>query len=597
MKTFAIVFYLIHFVSDYVNMADDDWQLQAVHEQFEVFEKLFEPCYSYASTDLREIIKKVDSVIRQELRMKSDKNILRSRQICLKLIEAIPDEEDNIFMSYIVVVTNEDTDANLCKFPVFRILVGDQHTFVDLGGSVYKSWDAFMKSNDMPACKFCYPVNGCYDVRGKLKVDFGLSPAASRSRRHFWYFIEGVAVCAVVVAATLFFEVPPIVYTFADKLIPFAEQWLPTTISTVMRYIVDLVKLSLRYQNGTLCTLDLTRDVSNLLCKVYATFKDQIDFIWEETKKALSAAYNYLYKTFAKYFKKAPNGSKHRFLANVVRVEEEMSQAEEEACAQLNEMNRSLTSTESPISTLGTVMVYDTSYNRQIFQCCRSDSALFDEIKNRKNERDKCTQPQTFKPTTENLLILSQKVSNQLEVTTLSEVKDIFESLSCIVKDEYKNKIDNYIKGVYAAKAAARHEMNLDVYNKSLGIVGDPKDHFMNEAMQSIQESRLAYRLEEKIKEFQMDSKIFLIPIYKMSEDDDVGVYKSIGVRGKGKFSAQWLLTVLKESFSDLDEGTLVVNETNSVIYIRSEDISIFAYQEVNEENTSEGIVYVNKKV
>lgn len=578
-------------------MADDDWQLQAVHEQFNIFEKLFEPCSSYAVTDLREIIKKVDAVIKQQLRMKSGKTE-SSRYIGAELIKAIPDEENNIFISYAVVVTNEVTNDNfLCKFPVFRVLVGDQHIFIDLSGSVYKSWDTFMRSNDMPACKFCYPVNGCYDVRGKLKVDFALSPAFSQSQRHFWCFIGGVVVCGVVVAVTFFFVVPPFVFKLADGLIPFAEQWAPTIVINAMRYIVDLVKLNQQHRNGKKCTFDFTFDVCKLLRKAYATFKDQIDPIWEEIKKTMYAVYSYLYKLFAKYFTKASNESKHNFFANVVRVEEEMSQAEEEACAQLNEMKRSLTSNESPISTLGTVMVYDSSYNRQIFQCCRSDSALLDEIKSRNNEHDKCTQFHTFKPTTESLLTLTETVSNQLGVTTLSDVKDIFESLCCIVKDEYKNKIDNYIKGVYAANAAARHDMNLDVYNKSLGIVGDPKDHFMKEAMQATQESRLAYRLKEKIKEFQMDSKIFLIPIYKMSEDDDVGVYKSIGVRGKGKFSAQWLLTVLKESLSDLDESTLVVNETNSVIYIRSEDISIFAYQEVNEENTSEGIVYVNKLI
>lgn len=128
-----------------------------------------------------------------------------SRYISAELIKAIPDEENNIFISYAVVVTNEVTNDNfLCKFPVFRVLVGDQHIFIDLSGSVYKSWDTFMRSNDMPACKFCYPVNGCYDVRGKLKVDFALSPAFSQSQRHFWYFIGGVVVCGVVVAATFF---------------------------------------------------------------------------------------------------------------------------------------------------------------------------------------------------------------------------------------------------------------------------------------------------------------------------------------------------------------------------------------------------------
>lgn len=577
-------------------MADNDWQLQAVHEQFDVFENLFEPCSSFAATDLSSIIKNVDAVIKRQLRMKSNKTT-SSRDISLALIKAVPEDKNNIFISYAVVVTNEDTNDNLCKFPVFRVQVGNQHTFVDLGGSAYKSWDTFMKSNDMPACEFCHPVNGCYDVKGKLKVDFALSPALSLSQRHFWYYVGGFAVCGVVVAATFFFEIPPIVFQFADKLIPFAEKWAPGIIYNAMKHILNVAKLNQHYRNGNICITEFTFLVFRFLCVAYATFKDEIDHVWTETKRSMYAVYNHLYKKFTKYFEKASNGSKHHFFANVVRVEEEMSQVEEEAGAQLNEMNRSLRNNKSPISTLGSIMVYDSSYNRQIFQSCRSDSALLQEIKSRNNESDKCTQLQIFKPTTESLLTLSQTVSNQLGVTTLSDVKDIFESLNFIVKDEYKNKVDNYIKGVYAASAAARHEMNLDVYNKSLGIVGDPKDHFMKEAMESTQETRLAYRLKEKIKEFQMDSKIFLIPIYKISEDDDVGVYKSIGVRGTGKFSAQCLLKVLKESLSDLDERSLVVNETNSVIYIRSEDISIFAYQEVNEENTSEGLVYVNKLV
>lgn len=577
-------------------MADDDWQLQAVHEQFDVFESLFEPCSSFAATDLSTIIEKVDAVIKRQLRMKSNKTI-SSREISLALIKAVPKEENKIFISYAVVVTNEGTNDNLCKFPVFRVQVGNQHTFVDLGGSAYKSWNTFMKSNDMPACKFCYPVNGCYDVKGKLKVDFALSPARSLSQRPIWYLVGGLAVSGAVVAATFFFKIPPVVFKFADSLIPFAEKWLPKIISNAMKHILNLAKLNQLYRNGNILITDFTFGVFKFLCSAYATFKDEIDHVWKETKRVMYAVYNYLNNKFTKYFEIASNESKHNFVANVVRVEEEMSQVEEEAGAQLNEMNRSLRNNKSPISTLGSIMVYDSSYNRQIFQSCRSDSALLQEIKRCNNESDKCTQLQIFKPTTESLLTLSQTASNQLGVTTLSDVKDIFESLCCIVKDEYKNKVDNYIKGVYAASAAARHEMNLDVYNKSLGIVGDPKDHFMKEAMKSTQETRLAYRLKEKIKEIQMDSKIFLIPIYKMSEDDDIGVYKSLGVRGTGKFSAQWLLKVLKESLSDLDERSLVVNETNSVIYIRSEDISIFAYQEVNEENTSEGLVYVNKQV
>lgn len=185
-------------------MADDDWQLQAVHEQFDVFENLFEPCSSFAATDLSTIIEKVDAVIKRQLRMKSNKTI-SSREISLALIKAVPEEENKIFISYAVVVTNEDTNDNLCKFPVFRVQVGNQHTFVDLGGSAYKSWNTFMKSNDMPACEFCYPVNGCYDVKGKLKVDFALSPARSLSLRRFWYLGGGLAVSGVVVAATFFF--------------------------------------------------------------------------------------------------------------------------------------------------------------------------------------------------------------------------------------------------------------------------------------------------------------------------------------------------------------------------------------------------------
>jgi hypothetical protein len=53
--------------------------------------------------------------------------------------------------------------------------------FVDSNCRVYKDWDDFLASNQLPKCTYCYPRRGVYDgdQNDKVILEFGKTPASN----------------------------------------------------------------------------------------------------------------------------------------------------------------------------------------------------------------------------------------------------------------------------------------------------------------------------------------------------------------------------------------------------------------------------------
>ncbi|PNF18695.1 hypothetical protein B7P43_G04997, partial [Cryptotermes secundus] len=92
-----------------------------------------------------------------------------------------------MLVSTIFVFLNREDQ--LFPFPVFRIPGCDPkdakkagpEKFVDSNCRVYKDWDDFLKSNQLPSGSYCYPRGGVYigDENDKVILDFGKTPASS----------------------------------------------------------------------------------------------------------------------------------------------------------------------------------------------------------------------------------------------------------------------------------------------------------------------------------------------------------------------------------------------------------------------------------
>lgn len=94
-----------------------------------------------------------------------------------------------------------------------------------------------------------------------------------------------------------------------------------------------------------------------------------------------------------------------------------------------------------------------------------------------------------------------------------------------------------------------------------------------------------------KTEELKKHSKIVLIPLWKKDSDVD-GLYRCIGVRGAGKLSSQALFSVLQENFGNLTEITKS-SSIDCMTTIYSNEFTAFISQQINEENTSEGLVFL----
>ncbi|XP_049814706.1 uncharacterized protein LOC126262260 [Schistocerca nitens] len=94
------------------------------------------------------------------------------------------EERDQLDMAIIFVFV--EYEKQVLQYPVFRILLTkSKWKFVDTNCRVYSSWQDYLKSNELPEGKFCWPLNGIYsgDDDDKVQLGWGITPAAQPSKK------------------------------------------------------------------------------------------------------------------------------------------------------------------------------------------------------------------------------------------------------------------------------------------------------------------------------------------------------------------------------------------------------------------------------
>ncbi|XP_047116930.1 uncharacterized protein LOC124797878 isoform X2 [Schistocerca piceifrons] len=107
------------------------------------------------------------------------------------------EERDQLDMAIIFVFV--EYEKQVLQYPVFRILLTkSKWKFVDTNCRVYSSWQDYLKSNELPEGKFCWPLNGIYsgDDDDKVQLGWGVTPAAQLGNKAAmsWISVAGSVV-------------------------------------------------------------------------------------------------------------------------------------------------------------------------------------------------------------------------------------------------------------------------------------------------------------------------------------------------------------------------------------------------------------------
>ncbi|XP_054274291.1 uncharacterized protein LOC128994079 [Macrosteles quadrilineatus] len=565
-------------------MADDEWQLEAVEKQFKVFESLKEPYKRISLTNLRTLMEEVSSIKNLHTKMNKTKHSTPS-EISLQIINQQCEEE--IKLSFIVIVTNMKQNGTLCKMPVFVLISNERTKYIDMNLTLFNSWDAFFNNNDLPPCQYCFPVNGLYNVGKKLKIDFASSPVALRQNVNvFWKCLGFVAGVGLVVAS-FFFTIPPVDrYTQkADSLLSIANEYVPGIRKYGIMFL-KAVTLVQQLKSGKDDLIDILPQLFRFLTTVNDNFKEEISMIYGWIKDTLWKIYNWIKTKVSHFFEKASAWAQHKFLAVTHRVNSEVIAAELEAYEILEESRKNNQKFQTPVDATAIHATVNTEVGT-IFRNAKTESAL-------QNNMLKGNSDENIHPVTSDLLEISNKVANQLQKEGLKDVQDILEAYLGFVKDEFLKCINLYTKMLDAAKAGAGHAINVETFNLTLGIKGDVTAHYWAEAFKIISDTpRLGFLLQAEIKELEKQKKLLIFPIVKMTEDDTMGLYRCVGPDGKGKFAAKDLLLALEGIQIPIKNEKLVINETPSAVVIRQNELTIVASQKLNSDNTSEGMLMI----
>lgn len=527
-------------------------------------------------------------VMRMHLRLNNEDVSFRTTSIVKSVVSTVLElckvtNDDVLEFSFVIVVTNQDGyREEVCKVPIFIVRLDNRSIFIDINSKMFKSWEIFLQENSLPACKFCFPVGGRYNVGGKLSIDFASSPAATLSlvKPSMLRNVVGRIVDVVKVAASCLIKIAPICFKIVSDLMPVAERF----VSKIFARQEDILNLGLLFfdfktKKRPLC--DIMICAYGILMELGKTILSEVKSAWVDVKKSLSEAYNELKNMFPKLFDSALPSSQHEFLALTERVDSETIRIENEAKEKISAATKFTSGSICPD--------HDRTYNQQIFNNSITACALQGRLNNSKGNKP-------FETTTLELLNVTKEIANVQQVPKLDDLKNIFESVSFTVFEEYRHNIDTYSQSIKAARGATTGEFDVNAFNTSLKIRGDPEDHFMQVALQSCLKSlRCMFKVKVKTEELKKHSKIVLVPLWKKDNDDDVdGLYRCIGVRGTGKFSAQDLFSVLQENFGNLTESTKC-SSIDCMTTIYSNEFTALVSQQINEENTSEGLVFFER--
>lgn len=490
---------------------------------------------------------------------------------------------DVLEFSFAVVVTNQNRyTEKVCKVPIFFVRLDNQSIFIDINSKMFKSWEIFLQQNSLPACKICFPVGGRYNVGRKLNIDFSSSPAAAQSlvKTSMLRSVVGNVVDVVKVAASCLIKIAPICFKIVSDLMPVAERFVGK-IFTMRKEILNLGLLFFDFKTKKRPLCDVMICAYGILLELGTMILSEVKSAWVDVKKSLTEAYNELKIMFPKLFDSASPSSQHEFLALTERVDSETIRIENEAKEKI--------SAATKFASGSICFDHDTTYNQQIFNNSITACALQGRLTNSKGNKP-------FETITLELLNVTKEIANVQQVPKLDDLKNIFESVSFTVFEEYRHNIDTYSQSIKAARDATTGEFDVNAFNKSLKIRGDPEDHFMQVALQSCLKSlRCIFKVKVKTEELKKHSKIVLIPLWKKDNDDDVdGLYRCIGVRGTGKFSSQALFSALQENFGNLTEITKS-SSIDCMTTIYSNEFTALVSQQINEENTSEGLVFFER--
>lgn len=527
----------------------ENWKVESVKEHFKVLKTPTRNLQQdLDTTNVRAVVEVVTNVLREHL-IQDNVNV---RELVRKLsVEIIRKHAGLVKFGFILIVTDKRVNGQFSKIPLFLIQYGNETVYIDVNCFSYMSWNAFMKQADkaLPNCNFCVPIDGLYKDNRKLSVQFGTTIS-----NPIWSFVKwGIA--GALAAVTALYNTAPLLNLF-KPLMKLAKKFLPKLDGQFMEDVYDLLHIISSFKEGSF--LKCCPQLFTLLQRLHENHKEEINSMKDYISQTFGKIYKYVKEKVQMFFSSAPP---LRLLSIIRSTNDEYLES--------NEYNGS-----------------EQSYSSQIFENCRNECAFQDNAKSKSDVLG-----QDIVPFTKSLIRMSEHcIANKSayidpeigrQETSQHDLADIFLSVKELVHVKYEEMFGLYQQYLRAATVSAGHDIDIDRFNKSLGIQGKPTVHFMTRAMEAVEKSSLMEVVFKKCLELKEREPVLLVQIVKQPNNEKMGVYKCIG-KGKDFVSAKTCARAVSNHLG-VDVNSFVLKEENdeniSKITLLCNDYVIFICQ------------------
>jgi len=562
------------------------WKLTAIQEQFEVFRSLKNSHMQIETGDDgvgSKIFNAVEMAMKKHLYV-DDKVVCKpTKDVGMEVIKQIPQNVNKIELSFVVLIINQYLNGKLCKVPVFVIRSGHEWIFIDTNCLVYQNWDTFLKDSDLRHVDYVYPVEGYYNLQGNLKVD--LKKSCTTVVQTIYRSVSkgmGTIIGVGITVATCFFEHPAI-EKITDCLLPLAEKFVPG-VEVCVQKLRPVQQLFTKLQSGLITWTEFLLSSARHIQEFHSALQDEISHVWSRLVKLFWSTYGCVLRFFRNLYFRATDIVQRLFLATTRRISGLVNIVQSKFVSKLKKI-------ESVKNKAEVVKINEALTNSRETEGARDN--IFDECKNECalniGVREKQPDLEPMNPVTKDIFTLSDKIVQGLQSPTLNDAQVVLESISQLLIQDYESRLHEYTVFVQAAKTLVP-DLDMKAYNENLGIKESVEMHYWNQTMVKFASSPACVTLKEKIKEVSSNKKILLI---QMSESNEL--YKCMGVPQGGTISARDLIQALKEIPVQLNEHELLHYETNTLVCVKSGGILIQLTQELDNDNTSNGTVYISK--
>lgn len=558
------------------------WSEEALLEHNRVYESLATFGKWLDTNDFRAVQTAVSAVVDRHLRAD-----IKPSPISYISAEIMKHLGGVVKFNFIVIVTDQKINDQLSKIPIFVIQFGTQTFYIDTNCFISKSWEACLDTctKTLPSCKFSFPREGYYtdEVKGNIVFQPCIQPKIICSVVWKW----GLGIAGV--AATWFLNISSPMIGWGTKIMKLTKMLFPNLNLKFVTRMLGIMSHVANIKSGR--PKDMIEGSCNIfreLMSLHQEYKEELEQIGKHAKQTFSDFWSCLQTWSLKIFGSLRSTALLRSLAvlcNYDKIHQPLLQlkriSDDETCT--------ITQSNSGMNSLRKHNITSS----EIFGNCRNESVFYHNYKEKPLSGIAQFTQSSISVVTHIVDQLSE-MQHEFDLTP-NDMADIVVIVQSLIVEEYKSSLSFYNKSCEAASKNC-DTFNLSTFNRDLGIIGNPSNHFWLEAEVKVKQSEHAkFVIAKKLMEEKEKTPVHLIQCMEVPNNKVMGLYRCIGFR-KGFVDTSEFVQALKEIIY-LDEDRLTYKEQtvgqSREIIILTNYYSVWIYQRFTEEGRAEGMITI----